>query len=811
MAKRRFAIRKKFAPVKSFIVKEVPPWKKRLKEFATQLKAFGPLFAALGALLGLFLLIAFFLQLQTGWKTAGSAKAPSTLPQINVKGLDVLSVGNAIDHQHTLIGWLVVNTTSPYSLRVSLLPRRAPTEVAVLNYPGFQNTIYPKFVKALRAKMKAHNIPVVEVSYPDIAKLPPGAILIIPTSYLPEPLAQPDSPLYLPNLVKKGLYIIYIGQPFDSLIQPDGVVVSLPQEKVPFPVRQQEITSNFFHVTRGTYVIKGNTFSNLSAADTTTIGISSGVCDNGCVFVFPTIMDNPAWSQHPAYAADDVEKLISTIFSGAKAATIFKGKGAKPLFFFTPFTKSTTISARLNINLPNNRSTYIFISASNHYPGELYSEKGFGFLPYGITKMDEIFYLSIPSENRLGESYFLRIINSSGEIAEDAYFLAKKTQLPARFPFRRDLSIAGNDLATGYYIFKVDDEIGRAYAAMLVWIKRISVVPRPKVIKDNKYITLYIRDEKGNPVLLSSVAVYFDGKKIGQYYNVQNVTLKLQDLGKLSVGKHKIEFASGEWRYTAVVEKQAAKSLLTDPFSLGIILLSITIVGISTLFAKQKENYLYLDIPDFPPLTKIRVPIKAQQLEEMFEKIEKMYRWECIPLTVGELRKAFTTFTYNHRPVFVSEYNLQQLLKKAEAKGIIASAYGYYALTKWLKKIGKTIEELALYRKLRDLCIRKAVPFSGLKTNELYDAVLNLKDRKIYVHLIGGAGSERKIINALNNAGKGLNVLLFNDEASKEELTSLLFSPSPLVAMLKLAQFTGDVHLLTIKEFSEILDDLRSI
>ncbi len=821
--KKRFIITRKFSPVRSYIIKQVPPWKEGLRKLGKAVREFSPFFIFIFLVFSIFAIAAFFIQFSPALFSVSSHPTIEKQGVLNyvVKNKDVLSVGTPSQHFRTLAFSLALNCSDDVesvSANISILHRPGPTHIFVLKYPGFQDSIYPVFVDELKKRMKKHNLGVSEITYNKIPYLPPGSVLIVPTGYIPSIFLDNSSAYFLPNLIfKKYLYIIYIGQSFVSMIPPTKGTVSVPTELRVIQTEQKTVSSDLFHLERGNYVISGIKIKSMegsfSRANAVSVGVVSGIDSKGCFLAFPTILDNPSWAQHPEYAAEDVETLISAFFSSDEQTNSFLLSPNSTTFLFSPFVKENEVFIRVDLTAKmkdgRNESTFFFLSDYKTTPCDLFVDGGFAHLPYALTKMDELFYLSFTNCKKLGDSYFLVIKDTAGRVVEDGCYIAREDELPDEFPFRRNLRFAGNDLGTGYYILSVVDEVGRTYASMLIWIKNVSVVAEKVNVTTAKQLIFHVVDEQGNPVTLPHIVVSMDNSEIGEYTSTSEIIIDLSKTG-MSMGEHEFKFSSGTWRSSVTIFKRGEKNIFTDPFTIGIMLFTILIVVLSTIFARNQKKIYRLDIPDFPPFTEIKVPIKPSQLEAIFEKMERMYRWSMLPLSLSEIRKGFSNFTYKQRPVFVSEYNLKQLLEKAEAKGIVASAYGYFALKKWEDMSGRNIEELVLYRKLRDLCIKKAIPFSEL-TKGLYDVVLNLKGRKLYIHLMSSKNFGQKIMNALKNTKNGMNVLLFNDASAKEELVSLLFSPSVALAMLKLALFSGDVSILTIRELSEILDELRGL
>ncbi len=816
--RKKFFIIKKYNYVKRFIVGDLSPLKRLKYFYETKVKDYVPFFMFIAVLVGLLGGLALFVQFFPSLSAPSSITFNDTLNRVGVQLLSarVVSVGDVSQKLHTLV--ITANVTVPQhtSFVVELYPIAftPPPAVYVLNYPGFQANRLPKLINSLRVLMHKHQLPVEEVTMSQLYSLPDGAFVIVPTGYLPSPFVAPNSPYFLPTLLSnKDITLLFIGQDVNTMITPDHQTVIVPVNQRLFGLKREDLHSNTLSIKNANVRIFRFTPNDVQYSLFSS-GILSGVQIGRSRFVFfPTIVDNPIWIKDSEAFAKDVETVMLTLYTP-------KSVNNKPVhntfnvhnginLWFTPFStlRKTSVLAVFKTN--DTQKNFLFFSSGFDYPCDLYVDGSFSKLPYAFTHIDELLYFDVTPKTceKRGESYFLQVKDAGGKLVESQYFIARADHVVGEYPFRKSLQFFNVKNVSGYYLFEVVDEIGRQYASSLVHIKHVKVIPEFTRFSSISKLRFFIRDDRGNAIVLPRVHVKMDNHDLGDFLNTDQIVIDFSKSG-IAVGRHVFTFTAGDWSYKVWVVKRGEQNILTSPMGLALLGLSGLILVISVMFARKQEKKFYLDVPPFPPFSKVKVPITADKIREVFERVEKAYKWENIPLSIEEIRKGFSDFAYQHKPIFISSYNLQKLFEKAEARGIVASSYGYYALREWLK--GRSIEELVLYRKVRNLCVHKTVPFSKLyPVNHTYDVHLKLEDLDVYLHLAHAASFKRQIVHALKNIGKGVNIIVFNDEGEKEELTSFLPSPTLEGVLLKIGMFMGFVKVMTLKELAQFIDDVR--
>ena len=245
--------------------------------------------------------------------------------------------------------------------------------------------------------------------------------------------------------------------------------------------------------------------------------------------------------------------------------------------------------------------------------------------------------------------------------------------------------------------------------------------------------------------------------------------------------------------------------LFTLP-NLLILIVSGIIFAFGYLFAKKEETVYRINIPEFAPIDYDEAKIKTKDFLSIFEEVEKFYKWKYVPLTLQELKSGFSLKQINGKKLNVTTFNLEFLLRKLEEKGLVKEELGYYGLTEWEKKAKMTMTQLALYRKLRDICVLNVIPFtSRINISKGYHTKIKLSWNDVYVYYFDADPKAVKFIldNAPLYAKKGLVFILFKDDEAKRLFLDLIRNDHEQSSIMEFLIKSGSVYLLTIDEFEE--------
>lgn len=840
----RFELRKKFFNKKKYSIKKAELLDK-LKNF--NLAITPKQLSGFKKILLFFLFFAIFLWLISFFTSQSQppyVKNESVIkgfePQLNFSLLEgeIVSIGNHINEDliaYIKASFIVSNSTNLYA--EFFVPQHSlPTQIFILKSKPYSARDFQFFKMELARKLEEKGLNLNEISLSQLESLPQNSLLIIASGLLPEKLAT-DKNANLFNLLDRGVNIIYIGQRFDS----EGQIIGENGEQKKPPKEFLEVLNNRFsfkpisnkpenlNMIAATYSVDEVGFKTYSSLLYNSVSLLK--TERGLILFVPQTLDN-GWedsNDEPAYvkAANDIYKIITDFkwvtFSSINNISINFENNKEQLVFLT----SQTIK-------DSSKNVFIRVVAENEYGKK---EKLF-LLNLHKTVFGDLFYTNPEFRELLN-------IPSTKVTEKDVSFIAKfkEPQQKKKVLYFTVFDIYGNSLlppkligegATGEvnlqgsqqfssklslnrgtYIASIIDETQKSYAKALLKIEDLNF----SLKEYNFDLAFFVFESKidDTPIKVKRLKVTVDGKYVFSFYNQENFTINLkQHLGGFSLapGNHTFRFEYGEGGVQEIiVSYNKREEFWENPlyWVLGTIAL-LLFIGSPFLAAMFSKVEYSLDIPDFPPLSHIKVPVKKSLVLYLFDKINDEYKWKYTPLTLEELKKGFKKITYNGSPIFISDYNLEYILEKLERSGDVKKFLDYYGLTKWEKESKKSLNLLSIKRKVRDICINEALPFYFLEDGaDVYIKIFGQEIAIFIMELDRKEEMEKKIEYALKNRTKGITVFLFATHEDKKDFEDFLYSGSLVGTLLKLESFTGSINFLTISELEEMLKEMKTL
>ncbi|MDD5340434.1 MAG: hypothetical protein PHV13_04250, partial [Candidatus ainarchaeum sp.] len=265
-------------------------------------------------------------------------------------------------------------------------------------------------------------------------------------------------------------------------------------------------------------------------------------------------------------------------------------------------------------------------------------------------------------------------------------------------------------------------------------------------------------------------------------------------------------------RMAIPVEHARSQSIFDNPMLWLVIILTGGIVAIGIFFARQESIAYFIDIPDFPPVARTKIPLPSDTVLSVLGKVNENYRWQNTPLTPAEIKNGFKDIFYKGKPIYVTDYNVEYLLNELEKKRRLKESMGYYGLTGWEEASKRSINYLAMMRRLRDICVNNAVPFTSLGESEAADSEVTVAGQQMFLHFYEKEGDQRGLLKkALGTIGKGITIIMFRSEGEKAAFQGMIQSPSAAPLTLKMEADSGAVQLLTADEFEKMLIEFKSM
>jgi|GEM_PF-582719 len=799
-------------------------------------------FALAGAAIGVAVLILLgvwiFLSLQS-IPTTPSIKPQVDRPEITnaVEGGGVLNYGDRASGQYVASLFVVYSTANidRYEINITTYSKKLPTEVFVLSSNRVQASSYSGFINHLRTMLAKRKITVNEITMQELETMPQGAVVIIPSGAVPKEILEPESRLNYELLADKGTVVIYIGQPFTKMLDGPLVANTPPAMLTGLPFRFDESTpvtsTSGFHLYQPLYrVTSAGGWSSSTAYGSVSIA-SRG---SGAFVFVPQTLDG-GWRADPLvpskeaseYAAEDISRIILEIPwatpDGEPAAYVLENadaEGGSRYFFSAPFAGTnrsmkmdfTGISA-VDPNLTV-RDVKI-IRVAKDYRGELSIEGGSTQVSTNITNQPVRMNARLNEPVAAQENMYLVITDSNN--AEATRMPLGRVNVQGELPI--DVLLYINK---GEYMAALMDDESKAYAESYLKVVTVDIDYTGKFKGQPPTYTFSLKRD-GVPISLGAVAVEVDGGDYGKYtFNqVSAVTVDVSRYtggDKLPSGDHAFTFVIGGLREDVIVnEPPVVIPLFANPLFLISVVLSIGVAGVGVLFAR-KERVLYaVDVPDFPPISRTKIPVSSDTVISIFERVNNNYHWETTPLTLTEIKNGFKDIFYSGKPIYITDYNTEYLMDAIVKKAKVREALGYYGPLSWEQKTGRSMTYLAMMRKLRDICVNNAVPFTTLGESPIADSEITVVGQQMFLHFyeMGTEKDEKKLADlfrrVLSTIGKGITIILFKNDIKKRNFTTLLDSPSTAQLLLKLEKENSSVLLLTMEELEKMVRELKAV
>ncbi len=712
---------------------------------------------------------------------------------------------------------------SNVTVRLDLFKDRIPQKIFLLKSRRDQATTYEDFKRFLKSELRKRNFEVVEVHVEQLKRLPSNssAILIVPSGFLPASFLGLDKDGFdIRSLTSKGFAVVYIGAGFnrgvesetDGRIPPDKLELSNLTQTFKIEFTGPTATTEGIQLLNPQYGIRGTEQVIVSTIHGSVSSLNFG--DSGYVLFLPQTLD-AGWS-NPRIAADTVAKLIDEtawqkafkikdIASGMQAFKVSANGTIDQTdwIFSSPYEKRDSWG-RLSVEA---------VAIDNSSLGETL------FLPFPVTVRGNLRHESSTLPGGLGGQL---LINSEFNEpskewvgrepvriflqVDDPVKTVSKTSLHEErlTPVSGYSIILPYDLiiSSGNYIVRAVDEQGKVYAQSFLRASNIDI--QPENINFGVGYFTFKATADGEPVKLRKVKIRVDGK--------DERVLDAADSDKLSSDPMALEyylkrpFEEGNHTFEIEVAGNYVKITRTyalsknwwdNPLYMGGFIITGLIFVVGFILKRPDLIYYGLDVPDFPPTAKQLIPLSRETMLNLFEQINKDYGWKFMPLSMKELKQGFRKIIYMGRGISIGDYNLERLMDSLRESGDVVEALGLYALKKWAGESGETVRHLALFRRLRDVCLNNAVRFTEFGERKDCDSLLSLGDG-VFIHIYEG---DKNISKILETAVKGRVAILFASDEEKKLFEKKLNATDSSIVSLKMLCNAGKIILATINEF----------
>ena len=726
--------------------------------------------------------------------------------------LTVGQVGTPSRVAYFLIGFESQNVTLA-NFSIELFREKPLTQVFMFDHIRESADTFPLFHSGLVEQLSNQGISVNEIGIESLSSLPEGALLVVPTGYFPLDLLEGDNGSNFKSLLSRGVDIVYVGMPFDTLaLDKSGSTVKMENSDLSF-VKGRPESNDGFLLYDAQYSVSSGKSAGMSSQGMLYGSVSVVRMGKGTMLFIPQFLDG-GWvtdsdSQGYEKAVRDVSRLIyeerwlGPIASSAASINItdaITNSTSKKISFYTSSFPDASAFVRLStkamdVNGAVSRTFSIF-QVEKTQKGEIYPRDPLA-VPFYLSGVKTRLNLALKESDSTPVKLFVGMYKDGVELQRSEFELGLTNPT-----IEKSVDFQVNS-EPGNYVLAIIDASGKVYAATMITVTDLEIsLTSPDWVRGKFNFTL---SAGGRPVSPQSLSVAMD-KQGEQQYSQSSLTrsggatmLVYSYAGKIAAGMHKFTFSAGEWSKDIQAEYYVRKNLWDNPTVVFLGVLSLLVFGIGTVLRRPEVMRYGLDIPDFPPLTTVKIPLKRETVLEIFDNVNAGYSWKWMPLRSEELKSGFRKLTYNGKPILIGDFNLERVLSKLREEGQVKDELDYWGKTAWEKESGHSTRYLMIYRILRNVFVNNAVKFSKIDAIPECDVKAVLGNEEIYFHVMEEP-RERVVHRALATVPKGHTIIVFKTLEEADDFRRALNSPSKLAVALKMEVNNKNILLLPVKE-----------
>ncbi|MCX8197598.1 MAG: hypothetical protein N3F07_00150 [Candidatus Micrarchaeota archaeon] len=722
------------------------------------------------------------------------------------------------------IGYTAENL-SQLKFSLKLYSQKPTTQVFLLEYAKDGADTYPIFRKHLLENLKSRGIPISEITIEKLAELPGGATVIVPTGYFPKELFGKDSHFSFEDLLERGNNIVYIGFQVDRVLNRDGLTEPVASTNLQFSKAKLSSTDGF-RLFDAQYSASGT--GNLYSAGQIygSVSVVKSSKGGGALVILPQSLDG-GWRGDQRMtsgevAAGDIARLIEEQrwllpIASAEASAELGGEekqaGSLELYSsaFTANRAYAQISAEAEDTGGAKTRKVEVVELEKAPKGEMQPREPVA-VPYYLSGQLTRLNIQLREDSSKPVKLFVKLYRN-GSLAQEEELELGMTNPTAEKP--KDIPV---NVEPGTYLVRVESREGKVYAQTFVRVTGLEAGIRSANWQNRTFVFYFSAGNQSvNP---RTVEISMDGKNWKKFTSSQyqfsggETQIAYSYPESITPGNHTFQIIIGSWSKQIVQEYRPTRYPWDNPLFVILGVLSILIFAVG-MFLRRPETLKYgLDVPDFPPISAIKIPVKREAVMQIFNDVNASYSWQYMPLRPEEIKNGFRRLTYNGKPILIGDFNLERVLFKLKEEGKVKEELGYYGLSQWESQSKHTIRYLAIYRIMRNVFVNSAVRFSKLDAIPECDVKAIVGKEEIYFHIMeepfsaedktypNGAvcrGAETIVHRALATAKKGTTIIVFRTEEERDSFFDSLAAPSKLAVALKMEISNRNIFLLPVK------------
>jgi len=734
--------------------------------------------------------------------------APVYAPEVsmNVSGVLFSDYGNIYNKGLNVVNTISLNASNTNANTLTIRTTETPIsrDIYVITEPSYASTRMDSFVFGFASSARAFGLnPVVMGNVFDISTVADGSIILVPTGYPPEGLLEQ----FEANRHKR-IVLVYVGILPESKILASGGYAPLSQFWSGVGISFQNpssIPKTLDSMRNPLYTVSGA--SQMYGA----VSVISPK-DSAWTFVFvPNSIDN-GWDDGSS-AAKDIMKVVSSYDSWASYSTTSsyaRPPLGAPLFFGSGMFSGPSHMFELitfrgsgpggNISVMDTRS------AMRDFRGTLYlqEKEGPSILAYSISRQPSNFELvSIGTTSQSIDQQMSMVALGQNGTVDDAFPISEVSlNSPIYFPYIKA------ELKPSPYVFEVSgkERYARTYVEYGVLETRLT----PDFNEAKFLFSFY---SQGKPTEVQGGKITYKDKVFSFTGRRSSYEINMFDYfgGSVPVGSYNFTVEAGNSRLvvTAVRPETTGIGRLASPLNIGMVVVA-ALIYVGGIFFKRQEEVVYgLDVPDFPAIEAIKIPLNSSIFVNMIDDINEFYKWSYTPVSIQDIKRQLSTLYFRGNRIFANDFNIEYIMDILKKRGLVKEELDFYGLVSWEKDSGFTIKQLAMFRKLRDMCIDNTIPFSEISRTKGYHVELKLMWNSFFIYLY--EPKELKYIkdNFRKLVKEGLIFIVVEDEISKREFLDSVSDGGSLSSALKFYIDSGDVILTTLDELEKKLKQMK--
>lgn len=640
--------------------------------------------------------------------------------------------------------------------------------------------------------------------------LPHNSIIIVPSGLIPIYMlpnsAYPiNGSASILELLNRSDTIFYIGTNFTESSGPGGVIFSnsntflldhVGLATLPFPnVNTSGVKSNFKNPTFGFAI--GGYHGDASYVNTY----------NGSVVAF-TNTQKQGWSNSSALASDIASFMSNRFWLTPLSSGIFVRGSA---------SNGTVGIVGFNTTIQNNKSTE-FSQVGSAY----------GLLVAGAYNSTSVLENDIPIKINIAENGTLSIppyigqaqnvevrvqinVNSTIPLPVQPHIdiytknLTYVTGIPIPF-FNTTSNIdvikhSTFPLPSGTYIGILRNFYNKYYSSAIFNITQVSMTPISLGFKNGTFVFYVASNNQAITNASYSMALNGAYKTSGNITNgVITYSLPKGTVVGYGTETFTLQMFGSSYTYTAQ-NVQKVLNIPTIYIEFAIAILAIVILNI--IVKPPNRDEYYIDVPEFQQAKKIDVKVNRNEVISVFDKVNFVYHWKYMPLTLEEIKSGISNnIRYNNIPVSITLQNVALVMSKLALDGDIVSSSGYYAPKRWTVESGYSAEYLATFRRIRDYSVGHAILFTDIGASDIADMILSKSGSQARVVIYTSDSKMRKI----DASSDQKTYVVFTDEEKLLEFADKLYkSYGSASEMLKIGISYGYVRLIDATNLDQIV------